>query len=98
MLSGIIRPEGASARALRMLNGESSGTTALWDASPGDYLLGRIRDVETYRERFGGQDTTRLELLVEEGTEAGDLMGKDAHRILLCRHAELRRMVKKHQP
>jgi hypothetical protein len=83
-----------------MLNSASTGSTALWDYSPGDYLLGQIRDIQECRSRWvaSGEKIKRLVMLVEEGTEAGRPMSEHCHRALRCTHVELQLLVRKEQP
>lgn len=97
-LPAVLKPEGASAKALEMLNGRSIGSTEVWKPSKGDYLLGEIRDISMFEERFTRREVARLELLVSEGTEGGLRFEPSSHRVILCVHEELRRMVQKLQP
>jgi hypothetical protein len=93
-----ISPAGASARAKIMLNGRSSGSTAVWDCSAGDYILAQVRDISFFQRRFDHRKVARYELLVEEGSEAGRPIPMHAHRILACIHEELHRMHARLEP
>lgn len=93
----VIEPKGASDRTLKLLNSQSLGSTSTWDCSAGDYITGEVRHVSQVTLRFE-KAATRIELLVEEGTEAGVPLVHHSHRVLLARHVELARLMRRLDP
>lgn len=93
-----LSPPGASEQALAALNGDSVGSTALWDYQPQDYLRGEITYRQSYLDRLRRISLERLEILIEEGTEGGRPLTHHAHRVLLANHSELQRLIERLDP
>jgi hypothetical protein len=80
-----------------MLNGQSRGWARSWEDEEGDYLVARITEVDIVNVRYREQ-THRLGLLVDEGTERGKRLEPDTHRTLFCSKADLARMARIYDP
>jgi hypothetical protein len=88
----------ASELARTMLNGNSSGSTDLWVPSPDDYLLGDVTLISDVQDRYSKELKKRISIHVHEGSERGQKLEHGSHVAILCRHAELIRMVEQTEP
>jgi len=98
MIPETFTSEGASDRALTMLNGQSSGSAKKFTPSKDDYILGVVREVGSYIEKLSGRAITRISLLVEEGTEEGIPIQHHAHRVITGQHIALHKLLDKLDP
>jgi hypothetical protein len=94
LVSDRIEPTGASKMVIERLNGISRGSAPLWAYEMGDWARCIVTHRESYKSRYDGRQLERLELRFEEGIEAGQVLPLHAHRVLLCNHVELQRMVR----
>jgi phage-related protein len=59
----------------------------MWDMQPGDWIVAIVKDATVFEARFNRRHTKRLELLIEEGVEAGVQWVEDRAWSLVRRYA-----------